>query len=454
MRWSLRNQIFVPFGALMLVVLILVSAINAYLAAGHSTDQIVRQIQRIARTMQTSTYPLNDSILAQTRALSGTEFIVTDEMGRVSASSVEVPTVFLPPSSATQAGAGLPSTVEVAGQSYFHSVVRTERGQQRTPQRLHILYPERIWRETRWRAAYPPLLVGGLALAVVFALSITISSRLSRPLLQLQQQVGQLAQGHFEPLALPRRDDEIRGLIAAVNALVADLVAYSQAIKRSERLALMGQLSGGFAHHLRNAVTGATLALQLHQRSCRDVDQESLTVAQRQLRLTEEQLQRFLTAGQPQSPNRVVCHLPQVLGEVARLVGPICQHRKVTLHCAPPPEPLPDVSADSALLHQALLNLVLNAIEAAGTNGWVRIEYGPSANAHLAIRVLDSGPGPPAEIRPRLFEPFATGKPEGIGLGLAAAKQIAEAHGGRLTFTGDQPTCFELWLPMLESLEI
>lgn len=447
MRWPLRNQIFVPFGALMLIVLILVSAINAYLAAGQTTDQIVRQIERIAREMQTSNYPLNDSILARTRGLSGTEFIVTDETGRVSASSVEVPPVFAPPSPAQPAGSGLPSTVEVAGQRYFHAVVRTERGQQRTSQRLHILYPERDWRAARWQAAYPPLLVGGLALAVVFAVSMTISSRLSRPILQLQQQVGKLAQGHFEPLPLPRRDDELHDLIAAVNALVADLVTYSQAIKRSERLSLMGQLSGGLAHHLRNAVAGAKLALQLHQRSCRDVDQESLTVAQRQLRLTEEQLQRFLTAGQPQSPNRVVCHLPQVVDEVAWLVGPICQHRKVALQCEPAAEPWPDVSADPALLHQALLNLVLNAIEAAGANGWVRIECRSSANCPAVLRVLDSGPGPPAEIRPRLFEPFATGKPEGIGLGLAAAQQIATAHGGRVILAGDRPTCFEFWLP-------
>jgi signal transduction histidine kinase len=216
----------------------------------------------------------------------------------------------------------------------------------------------------------------------------------------------------------------------------------------------MGQLSGGLAHHLRNAVAGAKLALQLHQRSCREVDQESLAVALRQLRLTEEQLQRFLTAGQPQLPNRVVCQLPQVVTELAALVGPICQHRKVAFQHALPAEPLPCVSADPALLHQALLNLILNAVEAAGGNGWVRIEYGLADSGRIGIRVVDSGPGPPDELHPRLFEPFATGKPDGIGLGLAAARQIAEAHGGDLTFTGQSPTCFELRLPTVASAEV
>jgi signal transduction histidine kinase len=452
MRWTLRTQIFVPFGALTLTVLVLVSAINAFLAARHATRQIEEQIERIARSMQASSYPLTDSILQQTRALSGAEFVVTDESGRMTASSFESLAV-LAPDFAPAARSGNPdllATVEVLGQRYFHSMVRTERGQRRTPQVLHILYPERVWREARWQATYPPLVVGAVALAVVFGLAITIAGRLSRPIGLLQTQVGRIAKGHFEPLPPPRRKDELGDLIVAVNSLVADLVSYSQAIQRSERLALMGQLSGGLAHHLRNAVTGAKLALQLHQRSCRAADQESLAVADRQLRLTEEQLQRFLTAGQPQAPCRVACSLPPLIEELRALVAPICQHRKVALQCIPPSPPLPDVSADPVLLHQALLNLVLNAIEAAGHDGWVRIEAERPGTGHVVLRVIDSGPGPPAELRPRLFEPFATGRPDGIGLGLAAARQIAEAHGGGLTLAADPPTRFELCLPISE----
>jgi signal transduction histidine kinase len=450
MRWTLRTQIFVPFGTITLIVLVLVSAINAYLAARHSTQQIEQQIAMIAGALRSSTYPLTDSILQQTRALSGAEFVVTDESGHVSASSLETPPVFEPPQpAAANAGSqGLLRTVELSGQRYFHSVVRTERGQRRTPQLVQILYPERVWREARWRAASPPLVVGTAALAVVFGLSMTIASRLSRPVRQLQAQVGRIAQGHFEPLPPPRRKDELGDLIAAVNSLVADLVAYRQAVQRSERLAVMGQLSGGLAHHLRNAVTGAKLALQLHQRRCRDVDQESLTVAERQLLLTEQQLQRFLAAGQPQAPQCVACELPQIVEELSLLLAPICQHRKITFQCAAPSPPLPPVSADPKLLHQALLNLALNAVEAASSGGWVRIELVRTGDDRVVLRVLDSGPGPSAEVRPRLFEPFATGKPEGIGLGLAAARQIAEAHGGGLAFVGDSPTCFELWLPI------
>jgi signal transduction histidine kinase len=341
-------------------------------------------------------------------------------------------------------------TVTVAGEHYFHTKVRTQRAPRLQPQWLHILYPERVWRQARWQAAYPPLLVGAAALAVVFALSMTLAGRLSLPIRQLQTQVSRIAQGHFAPMPLPRRHDELRDLIASVNALVRDLVCLSQAIKRSERLALMGQLSGGLAHHLRNAIAGAKLALQLHQRHCHQGDPESLAVAQRQLQLTEEQLQRFLSAGQPPVPSPDRTELPALVAEVARLVAPMCQHRRVVWQVQLGATTLPEVRVDRLQVHEALLNLVLNAIEAAGPDGWVRVESAPADNGQLVLRVLDSGPGPPPELRSRLFEPFVTGKPEGIGLGLAATKQIAEAHGGTLRFVEGRPTCFELALPVAE----
>jgi signal transduction histidine kinase len=252
--------------------------------------------------------------------------------------------------------------------------------------------------------------------------------------------------GNFEPVPVPARNDELRDLVVSVNVLADQLDESRRAIERTERLALLGQLSGGMAHQLRNSVAGARLAIQLHERRCESDDRDSLTVALRQLSLTESHLQRFLTVGQPAPPRRAPCDLRQLAGEVAELVAPTCRHRNVALEIDPDREAPPTVSADAGQLRELLLNLVLNAIEAAGAGGWVRIEFDHRADATV-LRVLDSGPGVPPEMSERLFEPFATGRPEGIGLGLTVAQRIAEAHGGAIRYLQERPTCFEVILP-------
>ncbi len=279
--------------------------------------------------------------------------------------------------------------------------------------------------------------------------------------------MGRLAQGNFQPVPLPTRDDELRDLVGSVNLMAGQLDELQRVIKRTERLTLLGQLSGGLAHHLRNDVTGARIAVQLHQRHCREIDQESLAVALRQLTITEEHLKRFLVAGQPQPLRPVACDLRQVFAELRPLVEPACGHRKVDLQinyrpgdsnspavrtdvqtqavqtAAAPPAPL---WADPEQLRHLLLNLTLNGIEAAGPGGWVAIDwFGDEQGWHVHVR--DSGAGPPADLLERLFEPFATSKREGVGLGLSVARQIAEAHSGTLALRTGQPTCFELTLP-------
>ncbi len=109
--------------------------------------------------------------------------------------------------------------------------------------------------------------------------------------------------------------------------------------------------------------------------------------------------------------------------------------------------PLP-VIADEAGLRAAVLNLALNAIEAAGPGGKVTLTAS-SNDGQAAIDVFDTGPGPSAAMAENLLEAFATSKPEGVGLGLAIAHHVAIEHGGSLTWSRrDGQTQFRLAFPM------
>jgi signal transduction histidine kinase len=144
--------------------------------------------------------------------------------------------------------------------------------------------------------------------------------------------------------------------------------------------------------------------------------------------------------------------LEPLVRDVLGLVGPACSHAKIELGFQPVAEPLA-VLGDAEALRQVLVNLILNAVEAAGRPGGpagkILIELSrQGGSARLAVK--DSGPGPAEAIRNRLFEPFVSEKPEGTGLGLFVARQVAEAHQGALGWQrADGMTCFTLELPLL-----
>jgi signal transduction histidine kinase len=112
------------------------------------------------------------------------------------------------------------------------------------------------------------------------------------------------------------------------------------------------------------------------------------------------------------------------------------------------PDDLPEISVDAAQIQQALLNIVLNGIQAMGSGGQLLIEVKADSGA-LQIRIQDDGPGIPAAHRSQIFDPFFTTKERGTGLGMSIAHQLIHGHGGdiRLLDNGRPGTTFLIKLP-------
>lgn len=449
LRWPIRLQLAIPFAATILAALVAVTIIDAHLAAARSERQIVSHLAQVVRSLATARFPLNDHVLSQMRALSGAEFVVVDAGGRQVASSMPRSAEPLPPgASAAVDWTELASSARVAfgGRAFYHRAVHAALpGPSAEPAVLHVLYAVDALDRTRFAAALPPLIVGTVALFVAIIVAALAAARLSGPIRQVSARVERIAKGDFTPLDLPPNNDEIRDLVVTVNDMARQLDSMQSAVRRSERLNLLGRLAGGLAHTMRNHVTGARMAVELHERRC-TADVESLAVARRQLELTEEQLQRFLATGRPEPPRTSLVDLSAVARDVVALVDPACRHRRVTLRARPELWDTIELMADAEQIRQLLLNLLLNAIEAAGPGGWIDLRL-DRRRERVSIQVLDSGPGVAPEAAANLFEPFATTKHDGIGLGLAVARQVALAHGGDVEYRRtDGVTCFEAWL--------
>jgi signal transduction histidine kinase len=458
MRWSIRYQLLIP----LLILLLGVVGISTWTAVGSANraqEQIETQVRGIARTVNQAPFPHdNQAILKLMRGLSGAEYLVDDpRLGVISTFENPPKPADLPEATADAETLRLGPRVTVEGKTYLCNGVRVRRpsGLSFT---LYIFYPESLLHDALWEAVRPSLLLGAFGGLASLVLAVGVAQRLSRRIQELERRTRLIAAGDFSPMALPGRNDELRDLGRSVNDMAQKLALLQETVQKTERFRLLGQVSGGLAHQLRNGVTGARLAVQLHARNCDSpADPEALDVALRQLSLLEAHLKRFLDLGNDTGLARTPHSLAVLLEEAIALLRPQCRHAHIDLRWQPPESSL-TILGDAGQLGHLFLNVIGNAIEAAGPGGWVAVSVRekkePGEEGERAvIEVADSGPGPAPEVAERLFEPFVTGKREGIGLGLAVGRQVAEAHGGSIHWRREADrTCFRIELPLEKAL--
>lgn len=457
-RINVRSQLLLPL-LLLLVGVLGLSVWMAFAAANHARRQIEMRVRAVAHIVSEGRIPLaQQHVLLWVKQLSGADYLLVQQKGgRIS--TLEVEPERLPPMEEVSDDwrtLRLGPPLRAGDGAVLCSGIRLHRGDN-SGDILYILYPETLWRDALWEAIWPFLVLGGSVGAASVALALGLGQGLSRRIGELERRTRRIAGGDFSPVPLPRRNDEIRDLAQSINEMAERLAQFQETTQRSERLRLLGQVSGGLAHQLRNGLAGIRLAVQLFIReSAEHTDTSALDVALRQLTLLETNLKRFLDLGRDGDDRRERCSLSALVNEAIELLRPQCRHAGIELRWQPPEigeTGETPVLGDAGRLGQLILNVLGNAVEAAGPGGVVQVTLNEKTQlapqpSIVVLEVRDSGPGPKPEVADRLFEPFVTGKSEGVGLGLAVARQVAESHGGRIDWSRqDGWTCFRIELP-------
>jgi len=303
------------------------------------------------------------------------------------------------------------------------------------------------------------LVAGAGAVAICGALLVVLTYLIQRPMVELQQKIAELGDGNLDvAVSFARRNDEIGDLGRNFNHMVAQLRESHAEIERlhrtqmsrAEHLATLGELATGLAHEIRNPLAGIAGVIEIIGR-----DLPSTSPARSVVKDVRQEIARInhivtdlLQTARPHPPrvsksdlNTTVEHAV-MLGRQQALARSI----EITLH---QDASLPEVEHDSDQIHQVLLNLLLNALQAIDGQGKITVTVKPQGQ-FATVEVADNGRGIAPEHLPSIFRPFYTTKGEGTGLGLSLARRIVEDHHGRIDVTSavGKGTTFTVVLPL------
>ena len=444
---TLSAQLVWPVVGLVLIAVLANVAFAAWLATRSAVVAARTGRERIVAALDRSRIALVPAVLDALGDLTGSELIVwdddTDAPGAATLAPEKLKEV---KDSLRTARDG--DTIGLGRTRYAVAVIRAAGVR---PERAFVLTPLTSLAMTTWSAAWPVLAVAATTLAVLVPLGLATTGRIARRIGAIERRVERISAGEFGAAAAETDNDEVGRLAAGVERMSGELESLRSRLIAGERQRLLGQLAAGFAHELRNAITGARLAIDLHRRRCPGADpgcriDDSLAVACRQLDIVEEEVRGLLALGKPPATEPTAVDVDALVAEVLDLVGPRCAHAGVKLAAGPACGA--SLMGRREALRAALVNLALNAIDATGGGGHVTIAT-EVTTGRITFIVVDDGPGPPPELGTALAEPFVTGKQEGVGLGLSVARAVAEQHGGVLAWRrADGLTRFTIALPV------
>lgn len=315
------------------------------------------------------------------------------------------------------------------------------------------------------RLTWGLLTVGLGAPLAGWLLGYAVARRMRQSILQLSVRIRDAA-GRFDnelqPVTVENDSEDtpstalMQGILTQIERVFERLRQREGEVLRAEQLAAVGQVAAGVAHELRNPLTSVKMLVQtgLEGEPPPGLPAEDLRIIEHEVRRMEGCIQTFLDFARPPSTERRRTDLLAIVRRAVTLLEGRARRQHVVLKTELPPEPV-ELLIDGEQIHQVLVNLMLNALDAMPHGGDLRLHVRRlESPACVEVRLHDTGPGIPAPILARLFEPFVSGKETGLGLGLSICRRLLDAHGGTITGVNDLDggAVFTLTIPVGETV--
>jgi signal transduction histidine kinase len=283
-----------------------------------------------------------------------------------------------------------------------------------------------FWHDLFRRLYYLPIILAGFRFGLAGGLvtSVAVAAMfLPHVLMTRMMLTRQAHEAVFEiPLFL---------IVGAVTGVLSDRQRRAaEHLRRAEQLKTLGEMAAGMAHEVKNPLAAIRSAAQILGTRVGGKEAEFPGLIVREVDQVNRVVNDFLDYARPAPLRREPVKLSALLDSCLQLLAPVIHEKGVDVVKELPADE-GAVSADPNQLRQVFLNLILNAVQAMGEGGTLKLCVEPAGHS-IRVTVGDSGPGIESEKLKRIFEPFFSTKPGGTGLGLPIAQQIVAEHGGRL----------------------
>ena len=315
----------------------------------------------------------------------------------------------------------------------------------------------RSYVELKRRIRDAALLVGGGGVVLAILLSSWASARVTRPVVDLARAAQDVASGNWSASVQVEGHDEVAQLAESFNRMTSELLAQKERLVQTERVAAWRELARRLAHELKNPLFPLQLTVENLIRAreqspemFEEIFRESSQTLLAEISNLKGIIGRFSEFSKMPQPQLQRVQVNEIVEAVARLFQVQFQAQgREAIHCEMQLDRrLGPIAADPELLHRALSNLVLNAMDAMPKGGTLTLRTRRD-DGKVAVEVCDTGSGLTPEECERIFTPYYTSKQHGTGLGLAIVQSVVSDHGGRISVHSEpgKGTTFVIELP-------